>query len=250
MKSLAIRLYALLVYVLFLAAFACFVLFVAGAGVPRTVDSGIPTGTPEAIAKDLGLIFFFGFAHSLMARRRFKKVWTAIIPAAAERSTYVLVASAQMLLLCWQWRPIVVPQLWSAAGAVGLALSALQALGWGIVLLSTFLIDHFELFGVRQGFGGTTTASFRTPLLYRWVRHPLYFGLLLALWSSPTMSAGHLLLATALTVYLLIGARYEERDLLRTFGERYRQYQIEVPMLLPIPRRRRTQALVGEFVSK
>jgi protein-S-isoprenylcysteine O-methyltransferase Ste14 len=249
MRAHIIRVYALVAYASFLAAFVYLILFVAGWGAPRTVDSGIAASPPEAIGIDVGLVLFFGLAHSVMARQRFKSVLTKIVAPVAERSTYVLVASAQIGLLCWQWRPLAGVHLWSASGALAFGLGALQAAGWSIALVSTFLINHFELFGLRQGFGGSpTAASFRTPLLYRWVRHPLYFGMLLALWSAPTMSAGHVLLATTLTAYVLIGIRHEERDLLRTFGERYRQYQAEVPMLLPIPRRARP--LVGEFVSK
>jgi protein-S-isoprenylcysteine O-methyltransferase Ste14 len=250
MMRLVIRSYALLVYALFLLTFTYFILFVAGWGVPRTVDAGPATAPLDAAAIDVGLVAFFGLLHSVMARARFKRIWTKIVPPAAERSTYVLVASAQLALLCWQWRPLVAPQLFAASGALAASLRALQATGWAIVLLSTVLIDHLELFGLRQGFGREATApSFRTPLLYRWVRHPLYFGLLLAFWSAPTMTAGHLLLSASLTGYLLIGVRHEERDLVRTFGETYRRYQAEVPMLLPFPRRLRAKPLVGESVS-
>ena len=162
----------------------------------------------------------------------------------------MLVASAQLALLCWQWRPIDVPALWTTTGTLALALRALSAVGWGTALLSTFLIDHFELFGLRQGFGSSAREPvLRTPLLYRWVRHPLYFGTLLAFWSAPTMSLGHLLFSALFSVYILIGVRHEERDLVRLFGEAYRSYQAAVPMLIPIPRRTRPH-LAGVSASQ
>lgn len=240
MQALIVRLYALLAYVLFLATFTYFTGFVSGWGVPKAIDDG-PAGAPLlAFAIDLGLVLSFGLAHSVMAREPFKRRWTRVVPAAAERSTYVLVASAQIALLCWQWRPIGTTALWTLTGAPALGVRALQATGWAIALLSTYQIDHFALFGLRQGFGASLPApEFRTPLLYRWVRHPLYFGQLLAFWSAPTMSVGHLLLAALFTVYVLIGVRHEERDLLRLFGDEYRRYQAAVPMLIPWPRRPR-----------
>ena len=238
MQSLIVRLYALFVYAGFLATFAYLIGFVVGWGVPKAIDDGPFTPLGQAVAIDLGLVLFFGLAHSVMARAPFKRGWTKIVPPAAERSTYVLVASAQLALLCWQWRPIDALQLWTTTGALALALRTLQAAGCVIMLLSTVLIDHFALFGLRQGFGGSAPAPvLRTPLLYRWVRHPLYFGMLVTFWSAPTMSAGHLLFSALLTVYILIGVRHEERDLLREFGDEYRRYQLAVPMLIPFPRR-------------
>lgn len=240
MRALIVRLYALVAYAIFLVTFAYFIGFVASWGVPKAIDDG-PAGAPLlAIAVDLGLVLSFGLVHSVMARGSFKRLWTRVVPAAAERSTYVLVASAQVALLCWQWRPIGTLSLWTLTGAPGVGVRALQATGWAIALLSTYLIDHFELFGLRQGVGASVAAPvLRTPLLYRWVRHPLYFGMLLAFWSAPTMSVGHLLFAALFTVYVLIGVRHEERDLLRTFGDEYRRYQAAVPMLIPWPRRSR-----------
>lgn len=236
MKSFAVRCFALFAYTLFVASFVYFAGFVTGWVVPRSVDDGIATAPAAAVAIDVALVAFFGLVHSVMARAGAKRVWARLVPPAAERSLYVLVASLQLALLCWQWRPLPTPRLWSATGAAAVALTALQAAGWAISLLSTFLIDHFELFGLRQAFAGARPpATFRTPLLYRVVRHPLYFGMLLAFWCAPTMTLGHLLLATLLTAYLLVGVRHEERDLARAFGEVYRQYQAEVPMLLPLP---------------
>jgi protein-S-isoprenylcysteine O-methyltransferase Ste14 len=246
-----VRIYALLAYTAFLAAFSYLIGFVAGWGVPKGIDDGSPTSPVLAVAIDLGLIVFFGMAHSLMARASFKRLWTRIVPPAAERSTYVLVASAQLALLCWQWRPIGTLPLWTATGTLALGVHALQVAGWGIALLSTYLIDHFALFGLRQAFGGSASEpALRSPLLYRWVRHPLYFGMLLAFWSAPTMSAGHLLFSSLLTVYILIGVRHEERDLVRVFGEEYRRYQAAVPMLIPLPRWGSAARMAGATISK
>lgn len=239
MSRLATRGFALVSYATFLVVNTYLVGFVSGMGVPSTVDQG-PVATPlEALAIDAALVFFFGLAHSVMARPAFKRVWTRIVPAAAERSFYVLVAALQLALLCWQWRPIAEPMLWRASGVAALLLTVVGQLGWMMALVSTFLIDHFALFGLRQAFQRsvpTGASPLRTPLLYRWVRHPLYLGMLIGLWVTPAMSLGHLLLAVLLTVYVLIGAHHEERDLLRVYGDEYRRYQERVPMLLPIPR--------------
>jgi protein-S-isoprenylcysteine O-methyltransferase Ste14 len=251
MKHPIRRLYALSAYAVFVATFVYLIGFVAGWGVPKGIDDGPSTQPVLAVAIDVGLALFFGLVHSVMARASFKRVWTKFVPPAAERSTYVLVASAQLGLLCWQWRPIGSLPLWAATGALAWAVSALQAAGWGTALLSTYLIDHFELFGLRQGLGGSpVTPVLRTPGLYRWVRHPLYFGQLLALWSAPTMSVGHLLFSTLLTVYIVIGVRHEERDLVRVFGDEYRRYQAAVPMLIPFARRAGASRLAGVSISQ
>jgi protein-S-isoprenylcysteine O-methyltransferase Ste14 len=225
------RVLSLAAYAAFLAVFVYFMGFVAGIGVPRSVDDG--ASAPWAAAIDLALVAFFGVVHSVMARAWFKRAWTRAVPAAAERSVYVLVASAQMALLCWQWRPLG-PTLWSTSGALALALRAVEALGFVTLVGATFFIDHFELFGLKQGFGRASSApALRTPFLYRWVRHPMYLGLLVGLWVSSTMTAGHLLLAASMTAYILIGVRHEERDLVRAFGDDYRTYQARVGCLLP-----------------
>jgi protein-S-isoprenylcysteine O-methyltransferase Ste14 len=236
MKSVAVRGFALLAYGLFLATFVYFIGFVSGWGVPRSVDEGVASAPAAAVAVDVALVVLFGLAHSVMARAGAKRLWTRLVPPAAERSLYVLVATLQIALLCWQWRPLPTPRLWSTTGAAALALTALESAGWATLLISTFLIDHFELFGLRDAFAHARPAvRFRTPLLYRVVRHPMYLGMLLALWSAPVMTAGHCLLAGLLTGYLLVGVRHEERDLVRAFGEDYRRYQAQVPMLLPLP---------------
>lgn len=250
MQRLIIRLYALFAYAAFLATFVYLAGFVAGWGVPKAIDDG-PTGAPIlAVLINLSLVLFFGLAHSVMARAGFKRIWTQVVPAAAERSTYVLIASAQLALLAWQWRPIAVP-VWTTTGALSVSVRALQVCGWTIALISTYLIDHFELFGLRQAFAsGTPEPRLRTPLLYGWVRHPLYFGMLLAFWSAPSMSAGHLLFSTLFTLYIIIGARHEERDLVRRFGDDYRRYQAAVPMLIPWPRRSSSPRLAAASASK
>jgi protein-S-isoprenylcysteine O-methyltransferase Ste14 len=250
MQRLLARVYTLFAYAAFLASFVYFILFIAGWGVPKAIDDGPAAAAILAVAVDVGLVLFFGLAHSVMARAGFKRLWTRLVPVAAERSTYVLVASAQLALLCWQWRPIGV-NVWATTGALAVGLRALQAAGWAIALLSTLLIDHLDLFGLRQGFGGTAPPPvLRTPLFYQRVRHPLYFGMLLALWAAPTMSAGHLLLASLLTVYVLVGIRHEERDLVRVFGDEYRRYQAAVPGLVPLPRRPPAARLAATPVAR
>jgi protein-S-isoprenylcysteine O-methyltransferase Ste14 len=239
MSRLAVRSFALIAYGAFVGAFTYLIGFVSGIGVSRTVD-GLTASPGAAIAIDVALVGCFGVAHSVMARPRFKRAWTRVVPPAAERSVYVLVASAQIALLCWQWRPIGEPVLWRTTGAAAVVVQAVAMLGWGISLVSSHLIDHFELFGLRQAFGAPRAVAvpvLRTPLFYRWVRHPLYFGMLVGLWVTPVMTAGHVLLAGLFTAYTLIGVRHEERDLVRVFGDAYRRYQWRVPMLLPMPRR-------------
>ena len=238
-----IRLFALGAYVVFVGVFTYFIGFVTGIAVPKAIDDGVAASAPLAVALDVGLVVFFGAVHSAMARASFKRAWTRLIPPAAERSAYVLVASAQLALLCWLWQPPTRVELWHAAGAPALALRAGSLLGWAIALLSTFLLDHLELFGLRRG--AATSAGLRTPWLYRWIRHPLYLGMLIGLWVTPTMTVGHLLLAAAMTVYVLVGVHHEERDLVRAFGDEYRRYQATVPRLVPLPRRSRAVPAEG-----
>jgi protein-S-isoprenylcysteine O-methyltransferase Ste14 len=181
-----------------------------------------------------------------MARPAFKRWWTRIVPPAIERSTYVLLASLALLLLYWQWRPIPAT-IWVVENPAGVAtLTAMFWAGWGLVLLSTFLISHFELFGLSQVFARLTgrelpAPAFKAPLLYRAVRHPIYLGFLLAFWATPVMTGGHLLFALATTAYILIAIQLEEHDLIALFGDRYRRYRQEVAMLIPLPRRRRAR---------
>jgi protein-S-isoprenylcysteine O-methyltransferase Ste14 len=212
--------------------------------VPHSIDAGrAPGALATAVAIDLGLILLFGLQHSVMARLGFKAWLRRRLPASAERSTYVLLASLVLILLFWQWRPI--PETaWAITSGLGQAFAwTVFALGFGIVLLSTFLIDHFDLFGLKQvwrGFVGREPPPphFTTPLFYRVVRHPLYLGFILAFWATPVMSLGHLLFASAMSAYILVAIRFEERDLVQQLGERYARYREQVPMLVPLARRR------------
>jgi protein-S-isoprenylcysteine O-methyltransferase Ste14 len=255
MKRTAILLFGVVVYALFFATFLYLVAFVGNLQatglvqwlpllpdlVPRSIDAGGPAAPAGmAIAIDLGLIALFGVQHSVMARMGFKAWLKRQLPESAERSVYVLLASAVLALLFWQWRPIP-GVVWTAGSMAGQALGwAVFAAGFGLVLLSTFLIDHFDLFGLKQvwnQFVGRPAAphAFRTPLLYRLVRHPLYLGFVLAFWGAPTMSAGRLLFAAAMTGYILVAIRFEEKDLVFHLGDRYVQYRRRVPMLVPWP---------------
>lgn len=209
----------------------------------RSLDLGPSAPVVEAVVMDLALIALFGLQHSVMARRGFKRWWVRFVPPELERSIFVLASSVCLLLLFWQWRPIGVV-LWDASrGALGYFLVAGSLVGWFVAVRSTFLIDHAGLFGLRQAFGAAPTepgSDFKTPEFYRAVRHPLYVGFLVAFWSTPVMTLGHLVFAAGLTVYVLVAIPFEERDLVEDFGDRYRDYQRRVRALLPFPRSERT----------
>ncbi len=234
-------LYGVVVYLLSFGTILYTIAFVGNLPVSKTIDTGATGSLPAAIAIDLLLLGLFAIQHSVMARPSFKRAWTKLVPHPVERSTYGLFASATLLLLYWQWRPIG-GTVWSATNPMAiLATQAIFWAGWGLVLLSTFLINHFELFGLQQVYARLRGKSlpppeFKAPSLYRWVRHPLYLGLLLAFWATPTMTFGHLLFAIANTGYILLGLSLEERDLLAVFGDQYRRYREQVSMLVPFPK--------------
>lgn len=233
-------LFGVIAYSVFFATFLYLVAFVGNLPwVPRTVDRGHEVvGLAHAIAADIGLVALFGLQHSVMARQRFKAAWTRIVPEPLERSVYVLLASLVLILLFWFWHPIPMT-VWSVSSPLLVYLLwGLFGLGWLIVLVSTFLLSHFELFGLAQVWnhaGGRPAAApeFRTPLFYKRVRHPLYSGFILAFWAIPAMSAGHLLLAAGMTIYILIAIRHEERDLVGLFGAQYEEYRGRAGMLIP-----------------
>jgi len=237
--AILIALYGLASYALFVATLAYGVAFVGDFPVPRTVNRGPAAPTLQAAIVNVLLFVAFGLQHSVMARSGFKRAWTRVVPPAIERSTYVLLSSLAFGALMAFWHPIARPMVWEVDNAnAALFLRAVSWAGWLLVVTSSFLINHFELAGLQQVaarvFGWQPSApEFRTPLLYRHVRHPLYLGFLLAFWATPRMTAGHLLFAAAGTAYILAGIHFEERDLVRLFGERYRAYQRTVGKLLP-----------------
>ena len=242
MTALPMVLYAIATYVFFLATFVYAVFFTGGWLVPKTIDSGPAGPLAEALVVDVLLLGLFAVQHSVMARPAFKRWWTRIVPEPIERATYVLAASAALALLLWQWRPIAAPLVWRLDDPLAVALvHGVFWLGWAVLLISTFLLNHFELFGLQQVFvrkaGAGAVPELRTPLFYKHVRHPIYLGFVLAFWATPTMTAGHLLFAIATTGYILIGIWFEERDLVAHFGDRYRQYRDEVGMLVPWPKK-------------
>jgi protein-S-isoprenylcysteine O-methyltransferase Ste14 len=239
MRGLLSFLYGLAAYVACVAALLYFIGFSGNLLVPKSVDVGGSAPWAEALRTDLLLLALFGVQHSVMARRGFKRWWLRVVPAAVERSTYVVATCVVLALMFRFWVPIEAPVVWQVNHGAGVALLwSLFAAGWLLVLVSTFLINHFELFGLAQVFARLTRrvmpeTEFKTPMLYRYVRHPLYVGLLLSFWSVPVMTAGRLLFALGSTAYILIGIAFEERDLVQQFGERYRRYSAEVGMLLP-----------------
>ena len=231
--------FSLVAYAIFFATFLYLIGFVGDlAGLPLTVDRGPSGPLAMALIVDAALIALFGFQHSVMARQGFKRAWTKVVAPPIERSVYVLFASTVLIVLFAFWRPIA-GDVWNVGNPLGRTiLWALFAAGWGIVLLSTFLINHFELFGLQQTWfhlRGREAAPpvFHQPLFYKWVRHPLYLGFFLAFWATPHMSYGHLLLSIGVSIYMLIAIRYEERDLISLFGDQYAQYRARVGMLIP-----------------
>ena len=248
MRFLAVG-YGGVCYAVFFAAFLYLIAFVGGDMIPfvrapKTLDWGASPAPAEfAALVNVALLLLFGVQHSIMARQSFKRVWTKVTPKAVERSTYVLATTAVLVALYFYWTPMpaIVWEIREPLWAI--TLTALFFAGFALVLLSTFLIDHFELFGLAQvwrAFSGKAEAppAFRTPMFYKGVRHPLYLGFLIAFWATPTMTAGHLLFAAIWTGYIFVAIGYEERDLVRLFGDQYRQYMARVPMILPFGARK------------
>jgi protein-S-isoprenylcysteine O-methyltransferase Ste14 len=238
-KRLFVLLFGAASYAVFFATFLYAFGFIGNVIVPKSIDSDPAVSFTQALLIDAGLLGLFALQHSIMARQWFKRAWTRIIPEPAERSAYVLLSSLALILLFWQWQPLG-GIIWSLDNLVWQGLMyGLFAAGWLIVLVSTFMINHFDLFGLRQVwlyFRGKpyTPLQFRTPFFYRYVRHPLYLGWLLAFWCTPVMTAAHLFFAIMTTAYILIAIRFEERDLVSQHGDSYRSYRDRVPMILPV----------------
>lgn len=231
-------LYGIAAYLVFFVTILYAIGFVMGLVVPKTIDTGTETSAAEAVVINLLLLALFAVQHSVMARRQFKAWWTQFVPKPVERSTYVLLSSICLLLLFWLWRPM--PAIvWEVEDPdLAATIATLSFGGWILVFASTFLINHFELFGLNQVTHHLMDRElplphFRTPLFYKFVRHPLYLGFIIAFWAAPVMTVGHLLFASVTTIYILIGISLEERDLIEVFGDQYRQYRERVSMLIP-----------------
>ena len=239
--------YGVLCYAIFFGTFLYAIGFLGNLVVPKSIDSGPQGSLAQALLVDAALLGLFAVQHSLMARQWFKRAWTRIIPEPAERSTYVLFSSLALLFLFWQWQPIG-GVIWDVDGPTGRAtLYALFAFGWVTVFVCTCLIDHFDLFGLRQVYlhlraKDHAPIAFRTPGPYRYVRHPLYLGWLLVFWSAPTMTVAHLVFAVATTGYILVAIQFEERDLTQCYGDTYSRYRERVPMIIPLRFRRAAKA--------
>ncbi|MBS1791788.1 MAG: isoprenylcysteine carboxylmethyltransferase family protein [Acidobacteria bacterium] len=238
-SRIAAFVYGVFCYLVFFATFLYAVGFVGNLIVPKTIDSGLQGSLASALLIDAGLLGVFAVQHSVMARRWFKRAWTRLVPEPVERATYVLFSSLALLLMFWQWQPIG-GEIWNIEATVGRwAIYGLYFFGWLLLLASTFMIDHFELFGLLQVWRylrgrECTPLNFKTPGLYQHVRHPIYLSWLCINWATPTMTAAHLVFAVATTAYIFLAIQFEERDLIRLYGDDYRQYRETVPMIFPV----------------
>ena len=251
MAGLVAVLYGIVAYGITLVALLYLIGFTGNLIVPKSIDSGTAGPLLQSVILDTLLIALFAIQHSVMARPGFKRWWTRMVPPSVERSTYVLFASFALLLLYWQWQPIPAPVWTVQSPAAAAVLEGIFWLGWVVLVASTFLLNHFELFGLSQVFARLfgkqmSDAKFRAPLLYRRVRHPIYLGVLLAVWATPTMTVGHLLFSVVITGYILIGIQLEERDLVQQFGDQYRRYRQHAAMLVPLPGRKFTSPKVAD----
>jgi len=243
MKKTIFLLYGIISYLLFFGTFLYAFGFVGNIVVPRSIDGPVTVSFLSALLTNSGLLLLFALQHSIMARPAFKNWWTKFVPEPIERSTYVLLSSLCLLLLVWQWQPMG-GVIWSVEStAAKTFLTVVFITGWLIVFLSTLMINHFDLFGLRQVWFYFTGKKymplyFRTPFFYQYVRHPLYFGWLIAFWATPVMTMAHLLFALLTTGYILTAIRFEERDPVKTFGDRYLEYKNKIPMIIPVKKKK------------
>jgi protein-S-isoprenylcysteine O-methyltransferase Ste14 len=245
MAGLVTLIYGIVAYACALGALLYLVGFVGNLVVPKSIDSGTTGALVPSLIVDTALIGLFAIQHSVMARQGFKRWWTRIVPPPVERSTYLVFTGLALLILYWQWRPIPTPVWTVESSAAAGVVDGIFWLGWVVLVASTFMLNHFEMFGLSQVFARLfgkplADARFRTPLLYRHVRHPIYLGVLLAVWATPAMTVGHLLFSMMITGYILVAIQFEERDLIQQFGDQYRRYRQRASMLIPVPGRKYT----------